>query len=126
MKVSSRSSAGAESKVTKLNWAKLKDMLIQEKFELELSNRFSAIENEVDTQPKYDFIINQVEEVGEKMLGSVKRGKKSNFISDETKTLISKREQAKLRTKAVKKRHLNGRVFVVKSKKRLNKTKSRR
>ena len=79
------------------NWEQLvNDEEKQQEFALELTNKFEALQPDTETsQQHYDVITSNVVKSAESVLGKRKKQKKKAWVSDNTLTLLSRRNSAK-------------------------------
>lgn len=95
MDVSLRSSSKDIKGSAPVNWKRLNDPQLRESFKLELRNRFTGLSDEVTVQDEYDELIEHIQKSGEKTLGIFKRTKDPDWVSEETKIMVEKRDIAK-------------------------------
>ena len=89
-----RTSRAKPCKRPMFNWKKLQDAAIKEQFQLELSNKFDALQcNNMSTPitERYESFENAVEEVAEKVVGRCSPCGMPSWVSDRTKKLRTER-----------------------------------
>ncbi|XP_038072782.1 uncharacterized protein LOC119741153 [Patiria miniata] len=93
-----RTSKGRPSRRTN-NWKRLQDPAIKEKFQLELSNRFEALQNDITSTISewYDSFETAVKEVVENVIGERRPCEMPSWVSEETMKLKDERDEAKKR-----------------------------
>ena len=95
-----RTTKGKPCKRPKFNWKTLQDAATREQFQLELSNRFEALQCNnlsIPITERYDLFENAVSEVAEKVVGKCKPCGMSSWVTDRTKQIKTERDEAKRR-----------------------------
>jgi sorting nexin-29 len=97
IKISLRAPIDNNHKRPKFDWRKLKgDDELQEKYAIEVENRFSALHiEEDDLQAKYDHFVSSIEEAAKNTVGLAPKKKPKNWVSAETIEILKSRNKSK-------------------------------
>ena len=107
LKASLRTSKGKPCKRPKFNWQKLRDPSTKCQFQIELSNRFQALQDAASTSitERYGVFEKAVETVAEEVVGRRNACGMPNWVTEETRQLKLERDKAKKRFLTDKTRH---------------------
>ena len=95
-----RSTKGKPCKRPKYNWGKLRDAETRKLFQVELANRFEALQCNDTSKPiseRYELFENTVSEAAEKIVGKKKPCGLPSWVTDKTIQLKKERDEAKRR-----------------------------
>ena len=96
VRLSLRSSVAKQPRRPRIDWKRLLEAGVSEKFELELRNRYETLDDHSQLQTRYDKLLNCVEEAAIQAVGVIPPAKSNPWISKSTAALIEQREKAKM------------------------------